>query len=84
MKTIVITGASGGIGAATAKLLASRGNAIVLIARREKELADFLENAAEGLHRVGRDGTILWANAAELEMLGYAEDEYVGHGIAEF
>jgi short-subunit dehydrogenase len=38
MKTIVITGASGGIGAATAKLLASRGNAIVLVARREKEL----------------------------------------------
>jgi NADP-dependent 3-hydroxy acid dehydrogenase YdfG len=40
MKTIVITGASGGIGAATAKLLASKGHAIVLIARREKELAD--------------------------------------------
>jgi PAS domain S-box-containing protein len=52
--------------------------------QREKELADFLENAAEGLHKVGPDGTILWANRAELDMLGYAPDEYVGHSITEF
>ena len=38
MKVIVITGASGGIGEATAKLLASRGNAVVLVARRKPEL----------------------------------------------
>ena len=48
------------------------------------ELADFVENAVEGLHRVGPDGTILWANRAELQMLGYAWDEYVGRHIAEF
>jgi PAS domain S-box-containing protein len=52
--------------------------------RREKELADFVDNAAEGLHRVAADGTILWANRAELEMLGYAHHEYVGHHVAEF
>jgi PAS domain S-box-containing protein len=52
--------------------------------RREQELSDFLNNAAEGLHRVGADGTILWANQAELDMLGYAPDEYVGHHVAEF
>ena len=51
---------------------------------RERELADFLENAAEGLHRVGADGTILWANRAELKMLGYRWEDYVGHHIAEF
>lgn len=51
---------------------------------REKELADFLENAAEGLHRVGPDGIILWANKAELKMLGYRWEEYVGRHIAEF
>jgi NADP-dependent 3-hydroxy acid dehydrogenase YdfG len=33
-KVIVITGASGGIGAATAKLLAGRGDKVVLAARR--------------------------------------------------
>ena len=52
--------------------------------RREKELADFVENAAEGLHRVAADGTILWANRAELELLGYRHDEYVGHPVTEF
>ena len=52
--------------------------------RREKELSDFLENAAEGLHRIGADGTILWANQTELDMLGYAAEDYIGHHIAEF
>lgn len=37
-KVAVITGASGGIGAALAELLASRGAALVLVARREPEL----------------------------------------------
>ena len=48
------------------------------------ELYDFVENAVEGLHRVGPDGTILWANRAELQMLGYGWEEYVGRHIAEF
>ena len=51
---------------------------------RERELADFVENAAEGLHRVGPDGTILWANKAELALLGYRWEEYVGRHIGEF
>jgi PAS domain S-box-containing protein len=55
-----------------------------ILRRSERELADFVENAVEGLHRVGADGTILWANRAELQMLGYGWEEYVGHNIAEF
>jgi PAS domain S-box-containing protein len=51
---------------------------------REAELRDFLENALEGIHWVGPDGTILFANKAELELLGYAKDDYVGHHIADF
>jgi PAS domain S-box-containing protein len=50
----------------------------------EADLRDLLENAAEGIHLVGPDGTIEWANAAELEMLGYDADEYIGRSIAEF
>jgi PAS domain S-box-containing protein len=55
-------------------------------ARRQAEddLSDFLENAVVGLHRVGPDGTILWANQAEIRMLGYAPGEYIGRNIAEF
>jgi PAS domain S-box-containing protein len=51
---------------------------------RERELADFIENASVGLHWVGADGTILWANQAEMDLLGYTREEYIGHGIAEF
>jgi PAS domain S-box-containing protein/excisionase family DNA binding protein len=50
----------------------------------ERELRDFIENATEGLHWVGPDGRILWANRAELELLGYAAEDYIGHHIAEF
>jgi len=48
------------------------------------DLSDFVENTVEGLHRVGPDGTILWANHAELHMLGYEWDEYAGRHIGEF
>ncbi|MDB5771180.1 MAG: hybrid sensor histidine kinase/response regulator [Burkholderia sp.] len=52
--------------------------------KREQELSDFLENAVEGMHRLGADGKILWANKAELELLGYTPQEYIGHHIGEF
>ena len=44
----------------------------------------FWRAASESLHKVGPDGTILWANQAELNLLGYARDEYIGHNIVEF
>src|SRR5262245_60932536 len=47
-------------------------------------LRDFVENAPEGLRRVGPNGFILWANQAELDMLGYTREEYVGHHIIKF
>jgi len=47
-------------------------------------LKQCLDHAAEGLHWVGSDGTILWANQTELDLLGYARDEYIGHSIGEF
>jgi PAS domain S-box-containing protein len=52
--------------------------------RREKELTDFVENAAMPLHWVAADGTILWANEAELKFLGYSREEYIGRNIADF
>lgn len=54
------------------------------LCRSEQELSDFFENAAVGLHWVGPDGTILRVNQAELDMLGYSRDEYIGHQITEF
>jgi PAS domain S-box-containing protein len=50
----------------------------------QQDLADFLEHGAIPLHWVGPDGMILWANQAELDLLGYTREEYIGHHIAEF
>ncbi len=52
--------------------------------RKEQELDDFFENAAVGLHWVEPDGTILRVNQAELDLLGYVKEEYVGRSIREF
>jgi PAS domain S-box-containing protein len=54
------------------------------LSESEKELTEFFENAGEAIHWVGPDGTILRANKAELNMLGYAAEEYIGRNIAEF
>ncbi|MBZ9657487.1 PAS domain S-box protein [Mesorhizobium sp. ESP-6-4] len=48
------------------------------------EMEDFFENAAVALHLVANDGTILRANRAELDLLGYSAEEYVGRNIREF
>jgi NADP-dependent 3-hydroxy acid dehydrogenase YdfG len=55
-KVVIITGASSGIGEATAKLLASKGAKVVLGARREnqlKQLADEIQSAGgQAIYRV--------------------------------
>lgn len=37
-----------------------------------------------GLNRIALDGTILWANHAELNLLGYSAEEYLGHRLQQF
>jgi PAS domain S-box-containing protein len=51
---------------------------------REAELRDYVENALIGMHWVSATGEILWANKAELELLGYEYGEYVGRPISDF
>ena len=56
---------------------------LITVQEREQDLRDVLENAVEGIHLVAGDGTIQWANDAELNMLGYTAAEYIGRNIAE-
>ena len=51
---------------------------------KQSELADLLEDAVEGVQRVGADQKIQWANRALLHLLGYSPGEYVGHPFSEF
>ena len=48
------------------------------------DFEDFFENGAVCLHFVDADGIILHANKAELDLLGYSAEEYVGRHISEF
>jgi PAS domain S-box-containing protein len=54
------------------------------IHRKSRDLQDFFENGAIGLHIVSADGIIQRANQAELDLLGFTAEEYVGRHIAEF
>jgi PAS domain S-box-containing protein len=54
------------------------------VRRAEQEFRDFVDNATVGMHWVGPDGIIIWANRTEMDMLGFTRDEYIGHHIAEF
>ncbi len=50
----------------------------------DQELREFIDQATVGFRWVDPDGHILWANQAELDMVGYSEQEYIGHHITEF
>jgi len=57
-KVVVITGASSGIGAALAEMLAARGAWLVLVARREDALREVAARCAERAHVVAADVTV--------------------------
>lgn len=50
----------------------------------ELDFEDFFENGGIACHLVGADGTVLRANQAELDLLGYPPEDYIGRPIAEF
>ncbi len=50
----------------------------------QRELEEFFDHAPVGLHWEGPDGVILRVNDAELAILGYSREEYVGHHVSEF
>lgn len=54
------------------------------LAKSRKALIEFAENANVPLHCVDQSGIIVWANHAELALLGYASHEYIGQPIAKF
>jgi NAD(P)-dependent dehydrogenase (short-subunit alcohol dehydrogenase family) len=74
-QVIVITGASGGIGAALARLAGSRGARVVLAARRERELGEVAARSGAGALAVVADVT----RRAEVERILEAALAHFGH-----
>ncbi len=50
----------------------------------DSDLRDFFDHVSIGHHSLAADGTILDVNRAELELLGYERDGYVGRNAADF
>jgi PAS domain S-box-containing protein len=48
------------------------------------DFAELLDQAPVAMHSIDAAGTIVWANRAELELLGYAPEEYIGQPVAAF
>jgi PAS domain S-box-containing protein len=53
------------------------------VKHKESQLADFFENAPVGLHWLDKEGRIIRANKAELDLMGYSSDEFVGKHVCE-
>ena len=64
--------------------VSDRERALLQARGSQRELEDLVEHTPVGMRWMGPDGTILRANQAELEMLGYRSEEYVGKNVAEF
>ena len=64
--------------------VAARQGTELALRQREAELRDFFEQGMLGLHWVYAQGTISWANQAELDLLGVSADEYIGRHIGGF
>ena len=61
-----------------------RRRASEAVRRSQEELSDFFENASVGLHWLDPQGRILRANQAELDLLGYTAEEFVGRSMHDF
>ena len=82
-KTVIITGASSGIGEATARLLASRGANVVLGARRTERLDEIAtEIEAAGGRAMARSVDV--TNADSVEALVYNANNLYGRVDAIF
>lgn len=50
----------------------------------ENELINFLEQAPIAIHWLDDKGRVIWANQAELSLLGYEREAYIGQNIINF
>ena len=64
--------------------ITARKQAEDLLRLSEHHLSMFFNQAPIGLGWLGADGTILRANQAQMDLVGYSAAEYLGHSFLEF
>jgi PAS domain S-box-containing protein len=75
------------LGSLTAQLqtqIAEHQSYSLALEMSQQGISDFIDNATIGLHWLDPQGKIVWVNRAELEMLGYDREEYIGQPQIEF
>ena len=72
------------VGLATVAVLTQLKERTAILREKERQLTDVMENTSVGLHWLSEDGTILWANRAQADLLGWRVEEYVGRQFQDF
>jgi NAD(P)-dependent dehydrogenase (short-subunit alcohol dehydrogenase family) len=75
-RVAIVTGASSGIGRATAELLAARGASVVLAARREDEIAELADEIQSNGGKASHIGTDIAEADQVVQMVAYAIETY--------
>jgi PAS domain S-box-containing protein len=64
--------------------IAEQESSELALAASQQGISDFIENAQIGMHWVDIEGNIIWANQAELDLLGYDRSAYIGQPLINF
>lgn len=64
--------------------ITERKQAQAVLDQTRRDLEDLAENSNVPMHWVNQNGVLEWANQAELNLLGYSREEYIGQPIAKF
>ena len=65
-------------------VLSGRQVTVVQDNKKEAGFMDFFNKAPIALHWLSSTGHVLWANEAEMNVLGYTAEEYIGQPIMKF
>ncbi|HEV8481522.1 MAG TPA: PAS domain S-box protein [Candidatus Eisenbacteria bacterium] len=76
--------ASSAFEASLTAAIRDRDRASEALEARARDLSELFDSVPVALHWLDGNGIILRANQAELDLLGYEREAYVGHPIAEF
>jgi PAS domain S-box-containing protein len=75
------------LGSLTAQLqtqIAEQQSCSLALEMSQQGISDFIDNATIGLHWLDPEGMTVWVNQAELTMLGYDREEYIGRPQSDF